>query len=223
MERALVTGANSEIGVAICKCLLENNYEVIACCHQNYERIEKIVNPNLQIKTLNLKSEEEIIKLSAHLEVDVLINVAAVYFDCDFKVKEKSDFMECFEVNVVAPFLLAKHLVIRKNIINISSTDGIDTYNVISMDYCASKAALNNLTKTLSLALPEVNVTALALGWVKTSNEINEDYLQQEMQRANQEELIEIDLIVEYMMKILQNHYKSGSIVRIDGVEENVY
>ena len=61
-------------------------------------------------------------------------------------------------------------------VINVSSLDATETYSELSMDYCASKAALNNLTKTLSLALPNINVTALALGWVKTDNEINHEY-----------------------------------------------
>lgn len=223
MKLAVVTGANSEIGISICRRLLNLNYKVIACCHNNSERIDSIANPNLEIRFVDLKNEKEIEAFSYNLEVDVLINVAAVYFDCDFQVKEKKDFMDCFEVNVVAPFLLAKHLKVRKSIINISSTDGIDTYNVISMDYCASKAALNNLTKTLSLALPNINVTALALGWVKTDNEINHEYLKSEMKRTKQEKLIELSYIENYIEKILNNEYESGSIIRVDGVNEDVY
>ena len=223
MRMALVTGANSEIGVAICKKLLNLNYKVIACCHKNSDRIKIINHPNLEIKFLDLKNEKEIEEISSNLEVDILINVAAVYFDCDFRVKEKEDFMACFEVNVVAPFLLAKYLKIKRNIINISSTDGIDTYNVISMDYCASKAALNNLTKTLALALPDINVVALALGWVKTGNEINQEYLKKEMKRTKQKKLIELEHIEEYIERVLSNQYKSGSIIRIDGVNEDVY
>lgn len=223
MKSALVTGSNSEIGVAICECLLLNGYQVIACYNQNDDRIKRLKNSNLKLECLDLRDENQIKKKCNNLKIDVLINVAAVYFDCDFNVKEKKDFMSCFEVNVVAPFLLAKHLKIGKNIINISSTDGIDTYNVISMDYCASKAALNNLTKTLALALPNINVTALALGWVRTNNEINKEYLYEEMKKSNQKDLIELDLITEYIEKILNNNYESGSIIRIDGVDEYVY
>lgn len=223
MALAIVTGANSDIGFSICKTLLQKKYKVIGCYYQNKEKISTIEDPNFKMYYLNLKNENEIKMLCDGLTIDVLINVAAVYFDCDFRVKEKADFMNCFEVNVVAPFLLAKYANVKKNIINISSTDGIDTYNVISMDYCASKAALNNLTSTLALALPETNVVALALGWVKTNNLINEDYLKAEMQRVNQKELIELSLISEYIGKILDNEYKSGSIIRLDGVNNDVY
>lgn len=223
MKIAVVTGANSEIGASICKKLLNLKYKVIACCHNNHNRIDLIESDNLEIRFLDLKNEKEIEKFSANLEIDVLINAAAVYFDCDFQVKEKKDFIDCFNVNVIAPFLLVKYLKIKGNIINISSTDGIDTYNVISMDYCASKAALNNLTKTLSLAFPNINVTALALGWVKTANEINEEYLKSEMERSNQKDLIELSLIEKYIEKILNNEYKSGSIIRVDGVSEDVF
>lgn len=223
MKKVLVTGANSKIGTSICKMLLKKSFRVLAICHNKTDNIALVKNDNLEIKFLDLKNEKEIIELCEKLDVNILINCAAVNFDCDFNVKEKSDFMECFEVNVVAPFLLAKHLHNLENIINISSKDGIDTYNVISMDYCASKAALNNLTKTLALALPNTNVVALALGWVNVDNEINIDYLNSELKRTKQNRLIELSEINECVNKIINNNYETGSIIVLDGVDEYVY
>ena len=65
-------------------------------------------------------------------------------------------------------FLRYRHIIISNImdnglIINVSSTDGIDTYNEVSMDYCASKAAINNLTKTFALAFNNIKVIGVII------------------------------------------------------------
>ena len=217
---ALVTGANSEIGVSICLNLLNHNYKVVACVHNDETRIRKINNDNLVIKKLDLTSEEEIVEILSGTKWDLIVNTAAYYFDDYYDNITKADFMKSFEVNVVAPFLLAKYADMKDGlIINISSTDGIDTYNELTINYSASKAALNNLTKTLAYSLKKARVYALALGWVSTENilSINQDYLNYEMKRTGQKRLIDLKEINEQIEKILNLEYENGSIVRIDG------
>ncbi len=227
MLKAIVTGANSEIGVNICKFLLGRNYEVIACYHNGRRNLDKIKSEYMTTKKCDLTNEDEIKSLcELTMKVDLLVNVAAVCFDCNFLEKSKAEFMKTYEVNVVSTFLLAKNLNTKNGyIINISSADGIDTYNDISMDYCASKAALNNLTKTLAMALPQTRVFAIAPGWVDTqkNKEINQEYLHAEMKRTNQKKMVQIEDIIKKISDILDNKYTSGNIIRIDGENENVY
>ncbi len=220
MKLAIVTGANSEIGITIIKKLLSLNYFVIGCIHKNNERIKKIENANLKIKKIDLTNEEEIIQLLENKKVDVIVNVAAYYYDDYYYEVTKEDFIKALEVNVVAPFLLFKYANMNNGkIINISSTDGIDTYNELNIPYSASKAALNNLTQSLAYLKEKAEVYAIALGWVNTEmiRAINQDYLKIEMERANQKDLIPLEKVAEIVENILNSKYENGSIIRIDG------
>ena len=107
-------------------------------------------------------------------------------------------------------------------IINISSADGIDTYNEVSMDYCASKAAIISLTKTYSLALNS-KVIAVAPEWVNTEivKDMNPLFLEEELKRTNQKRLLEPNEVANKIYDIANSEIKTGNIIRI-GVEEDV-
>ncbi|MEG2351590.1 MAG: SDR family oxidoreductase, partial [Bacilli bacterium] len=137
--------------------------------------------------------------------------------------KTKEEFMRVLEVNLVGTFLVCKYTSKYLDggvIINVSSTDADDTYSEISMDYCASKAGVNSLTKTLSLALPNVRVISIMPPWVKTDSvmEMNPLYLEKELKRVNQKRLLEKEEVSNKILEIVLNRdIKSGSIVKIEG------
>ncbi len=107
--------------------------------------------------------------------VDILINNAAIDLSNLFNLKTADEFRKTLDVNVVGAFNCAKkvskHMLDNKwgRIINISSTNGINTYYPMCMAYDASKAALNSLTHDLAMELaPYVNVVGVAPGFIET-------------------------------------------------------
>lgn len=213
MKRALVTGANSEIGASICE-FLKTKYHVLALVHEHDNLVKKI--SGIEILPLDLGVEEEINALDKY---DLIINAAAYYNDDELENILQETFMQILKINVVAPFLLAKHLNDDGIIVNISSTDGVDTYNEINIPYAASKAALNNLTKSLAYTLKSAKVYALVLGWLDTSliREINQDYLFSEMKRTGQKRLVTFSEVTNALKDILESKYETGAMIRIDG------
>lgn len=101
------------------------------------------------------------------------------------KIESVEDWKRTLEVNTIGTFLVSKYasenMMKNKNgkIINVSSTNGINTLFPSSIDYDASKAAIINLTYNLAIQFsPYINVNAVAPGWVNTemNKELPEDF-----------------------------------------------
>jgi len=228
----LVTGASKGIGYHTIIEFAKNGYDVVI--NYNHDEngareLQKNIH-NYGGKTLIIKadiSNEVEVKnmISTVIEefghIDVLVNNAGIAIDNDIFDKSKEEFIRVLEVNLVGTFLVTKEAtkhMEKGTIINVSSTDGIDTYNSLSMDYCASKAGIISLTKNLSLRFPNLNVYAIAPNWVKTPSvlEMNPDFLKNELNRIGQKELIEPSTVAGEIYNLTKGIYPSGSIIRID-------
>ena len=221
----LITGASKGIGLCLSEILSNYNAKVIGI----YNKTK--VDVSFPMYKCDLKKEKDIKNLFKRIKedygkLDCLINCAALTLDNDIYNKSKKEFMEVLEVNLVGPFLISKYaskLMDRGVIVNISSTDATDTYNAYGMDYSASKAGLENLTKTLALRFPMVRVLALAPNWVDTESirEMDPEFLASELKRIGQKELLKKeDVALKIIELIINTDFVSGSIVRMDGINE---
>lgn len=183
-------------------------------------------NVNCIIAKCDITKEEDIINLrniilKEYNHIDILINNAAYAQDNYIDEKTKEEFMKVLEVNVVGTFLVIKYLYKYMDngvIVNISSTDSIDTYSEISMDYSASKAAINNLTKTMALTFKNIKVIGVMPNWTNTESikEMNPDYLKSELKRIGQEKLEEPKEVANNIIDLIYDgNIKSGDIRRV--------
>lgn len=241
MKNALITGATSEVGMEICKILAFNNINIIIHYHTKEDialNLKKELEENYNIKCLCIKAdltkEEDInnlvnVSLNNFKTIDILVNNAARDLPNLFENKTKEEFIEVLDVNLIAPFLLSKlvgkEMVKNKcgKIINIASTNGIDTYFPMCLDYDASKAGLISLTHNLSMQFkPYVNVNAIAPGSIKTKKDMEDldlDYIKEEAAKIFKErfaEPIEIAYLVEFLVSDKAD-YINNQVIRIDG------
>lgn len=230
---ALITGSAKGIGREIALDLARSGYNIIATYNTSLKEINELkhkienIGVNFDLYKLDLSDENNINNVCNNLKekydnIDVLVNNAALSLDNEFLHKTKDEFMKVLEVNLVGPFLLIQklnNLLIDSKIINISSTDGINTYSKLSMDYSASKAGLINLTKSLALELKNNKVYALCPNWVNTESirEMNPDYLEQEMNRVGQSKLIDPKEVSHKVLDIIESDLESGSIIVMEG------
>lgn len=240
MEKVvLVTGASSGIGKEIVR-KLANYYEVII--HYNNSKkealelkqeLDHLYNKDLLIVNCDLSKESEIDSMlntiyKKYNNIDILINNAGIAIDTLLEDKTKDNFIKTFEVNTIAPFLLSKKIGLKMkenkygNIVNISSTNGIDTYYPESIDYDASKAALISVSNNLANYLaPYVRVNTICPGWIDTrmNKELDKEFVKKEEEkillgRFGKPE--EIANLVDFLISDEAN-YINNSVIRIDG------
>ena len=155
-------------------------------------------------------------------KIDYLVNNAAISLDNYLFDKTKEEFMKVLETNVVGTFLMIKYFdsIVDGYIFNMSSTDGIDTGSIYSIDYNASKSGINSLTKTFSLASSN-KIISICPNWVDTdsTNNMDKDYLDSELKRIKQDKLISEITIPKVIDDCIKNNISSGSIIRIESDE----
>ena len=226
---AIVTGCAKGIGKEIALELARDGYNIIGTCNNSllemFELKNKIeaIGVKFYSYKVNFINDEEVIRFINNIKkefssIDVLVNNAALALDNNFKDKSVEEFQAVLQVNLITPFLLIQKLCdIMKDgvIINVSSTNGINTYTKLDMDYSASKAGLINLTKSLSLELENIRIYAICPNWVNTESirEMNPDYLKEEMERIGQKNLIDPKDVAKKVMNLIESDIESGSII----------
>jgi NAD(P)-dependent dehydrogenase (short-subunit alcohol dehydrogenase family) len=177
----LVTGANRGIGLAFARHLSKRGDHVIATCRQP-EKARDLARLPLRLEKLDVADEENIAELASRLKgeaLDVLINNAGIGDDGPpFGRLSMEDLEEAFRVNAAGPVALAQALLPnlragkRRAIVNLSSGLGSISENESGgwIAYRASKAALNQLTRTVAAELNREGFVCIAIspGWVRT-------------------------------------------------------
>ena len=235
-KNILITGAYQGIGKALVDFFIKEKAHLIITYHNHLEEtkkvqeeIEKREKLQIDLVYLDLQNEQSIQEAFHYIKqkygnLDILINNASLSLDNYYMDKTKKEFMKVLEVNILGTFLMIKYFseIMHKGyIFNISSTDGIDTGNVYSIDYNVSKAGINILTKTISLD-SDNTIISLCPNWVDTESTclMDANYLKEEMKRVNQKELIKKETIAKVIDECIKRKTPSGSIIRIEGDKE---
>lgn len=185
---AFITGSTRGIGLELTKLLLQKKYSVIAT-GRNTQRsnglsaLKTDYSNALTLIDLDVTDDSQISKLERELStvtaIDLLINNAGMFTDDDNQILEKIDpasALRTLTVNTIGPLKITKALLSRlkkssaPKIVNVTSQMGSIDDNKMGRyyGYRMSKAALNMMTKSLSIDYPEITSIVIHPGWVKT-------------------------------------------------------
>lgn len=156
-KSAIVTGASSGIGLAICEVLLQMDY-VVYGIGRDFKAADRITESgDFHIVELDLldtaKLETEIRAIAKGKDIHLLINCAGVGFYGLHEEIASSDLSAMVRTNLEVPIVLT-NLLLRKlkeahgTIINIASITAIES-NPHGAAYGATKAGLLNFSRSL--------------------------------------------------------------------------
>ncbi|AFC70276.1 3-oxoacyl-[acyl-carrier-protein] reductase [Rickettsia amblyommatis] len=185
-KTSLITGASGGIGGAIARLLHKLGSHVIISS-SNEEKLKslgKVVKDNYTIEVCNLADKAECSNLiSKASKLDILVCNAGITSDTLAIRMKDEDFDKVIDINLKANFILNREAIKKMiqhrygRIINISSIVGISG-NPGQANYCASKAGLIGMTKSLSyeVATRGITVNAVAPGFIKSdmTDKLNE-------------------------------------------------
>lgn len=235
----LVTGSSRGIGRSIAVKFAKEGANVIINYRSNENEAKAITeiissyNNNCMCIKADVSKEQDVKRMidtiiEKYGHIDILINNAGIAIDTDFQNRHVKDWQETLNTNLIGVFLTSKYagkyMMESKygKIINISSTNGIDTLYPYSIDYDASKAGIINLTKNLAIQFaPYVNVNAVAPSWVNTemNDELSKSYLKAEMEKILLKRFAEPEEIADVILFLASDkaRYIDGEIIRVDG------
>lgn len=238
----LITGGSSGIGKETVYKFAKNGYDVIFTYNKSKETsktIEKDIKSSYNVNIYSIKCDislENDVKSLANFvkdktnKIDVLVNNAGIAIDNLFEEKTVEEFKKVIDTNLVGTFSVIKYLGNLINdggsIINISSTNAIDSYYIESIDYDASKIGIISLTHNLAkYYAPKIRVNCICPGWVDTL--MNKDLSKEQKDSENKKILLnrfakpsEIANVI-YFIASDEGSYINDAIIKVDGGRNN--
>lgn len=239
---AVVTGGSRGIGKAIALAYAEAGATVVVAARkvellaEVVKEIERRGGKGLYV-TSDLTQDEDIERLIKETvercgRIDILVNNSGISpFVKKSEEVTKEMWQDVLQVNLLAPFMLCREaakIMMKENwgrIINVASVGGILGLPR-QIAYCATKAALIEMTKVLAIEwTPKYNITvnAIAPGYVVTDltegMRASEKISQNLLQRIPVKRFGEVDEVAGAALYLASesSSFTTGAVIVVDG------
>jgi len=236
---ALITGSSKGIGKATALLFAKEGAKIVVNYFSSEKEALDVIN---QIKKIGSEaiaikcdvSKENQVKdmidktIETFDRIDILVNNAGIVYDVPLFERKVEQFKKTIEINLLGTFLCSKYVseqMLKKTggkIINISSTNAINTFSPDAIDYDASKAGIITLTKDFAKELaPKIQVNAIAPGWVDTdmNKELPKEFVKDEIKKIYLRRFAKSEEIAKAILFLASDDasYLTGSILVVDG------
>ena len=239
LKKAVVTGASSGIGAAITKHLDANNFQV-AILGRDTKRLNAVASELIHppfILTADISNSSDAKKSLQKIQkwtdkVDLLVNNAGRIHRQLFLDSDEDDWSMHFQTNLFGAFRITKGIfnLLKKakssHVINISSSLAHEPIASTSI-YSASKAAMNNWTRSLAMEWSEhrICVNSINPGLIYTPihdfYEKKDKTSQMVIERANKISPLgrmgQVEDVVEAVDYLMKTTWVTGSVLTVDG------
>jgi NAD(P)-dependent dehydrogenase (short-subunit alcohol dehydrogenase family) len=237
---AIVTGASSGLGRYFARSLAEVGATVVLAARRR-DRLNEVVSEiersgvRAIAVSMDVTSVESVGMAFEHIfsevgVVDLVINNAGVASTHPLLEHSERTWDEAIDTNLKGAFLVATEAARRMiaagiggDIVNIASITGLRVAGGVA-PYCASKAGLIHLTRSMALELARhrIRVNAIAPGYIST--ELNQEFLATEagqklMNRVPQRTFGRPEDLLGPLFLLASNAgaYMTGSVIAVDG------
>ena len=230
---ALVTGGSQRIGRALVKGFHARGLNVVV--HYRSSEVQALslveeLNDNRPDSAIAIQADLRDISQVAHLgrnaatafgRLDILINNASTFRSNSLASASQDQLDEQTDIHIKAPYFLVQSVVSELsethgcvvNVTDIYATRPLGNYSF----YCASKAALESLTRSLALELaPKVRVNAIAPGailWPENKPANDELIKRTPLKRIGRVE----DVVAAVNYLVFDATFTTGQILSVDG------
>ena len=231
MKKLFLTGGTSGIGYSILEKFSNKGWKIYSTFNKNKPQTSLLKKkfPNCEFLNLDLFSNKSIdnatSKISGSLDA-IILNASSTLFVPKEKFKKLTPllFEKYVKINLISQYRIIYNLIPKLNknsniimISSIASKNGIGS----NVAYSASKAALNNLAKSLTNIFgEEIQINCIAPGLMKTklTSKFSEKYFKNYKLKTPSKKLTVPQDVAEVAMSICLNFKNfSGQTVFIDG------
>jgi len=194
-KTALITGATGGIGVATAEAFAAHGCNLILVyrSEDKLKRLDNLYNKfqdDIRIETIkcDLSSKNDLnflLNFTQNKDINILINNAGIFPIKDLLNSTEEDYEYCFDVNVKAPFLLAKVIGARMcqkgwgRILNVGSSSSYNGSENAGL-YCASKHALLGLSRSFYKEFKSSGVRVFSISPGSAQTEMGEIDVEQD-------------------------------------------
>ncbi len=230
-KTALVTGASSGLGWRFCEVLAAAGAHVIAAARR-VDKLNELVSSikqaggSAESLKLDVRNFEQVKKQISGLNqhIDICINNAGIAIDTPIFEDNQNNFESVMQTNVLGVWYVTqvvagimKDQKIDGSIINISSIYGHSRLEEKQSAYCASKAAVSQLTKSLvgELSKFSIRINAIAPGAILTPMTPKWDH--NNIPVGFLAEPSDLDGALLFLASNKASRYVTGSCITVDG------
>ena len=235
---ALVTGGGGGIGSAICRRLAAAGAQVIVNYNSNAQKAEAVMaalaGENHLALQASVTDSAALRQVAAQVRdrygtLDLLVNNAGItrpvpHADLDGLEDEwidrilQTNFRGAFAcVRAFKELLMAGEGGTVVNISSVAAVTGIGS----NVAYCASKAAMDSMTRSLARALaPKIRVVSVSPGWVwgEYASRMEPAYIQEQINKTPLGRIAQPEDVAEAVLAVATTlAFSTGCIIPVDG------